>query len=256
MTYCVAMLLDTGLVFLSDSRTNAGIDQISTFRKATVFQKPGERVLVLQSSGNLAITQTVISMLKEEIDAPATGAVPRSHLMNAPNLFEAARCVGDALRELHRRDAGALKDFGVDFSATLTLGGQIKGEAPRLFSIYAAGNFIEATTDTTYFQIGESKYGKPIIDRVLRRTSSLNEAVKCALVSMDSTIRSNLSVGLPLDLVIVKRDRFNVARHLSIDADNDYFRGIRGRWSEALREAFVQLPDPDWLSAVARDAAD
>ena len=273
MTYCVAMLLDTGLVFLSDSRTNAGIDQISTFRKATVFQKPGERVLVLQSSGNLAITQTVISMLKEDIDAArgggtgsgAAGALasaadkavsPRPNLMNVPNLFEAARCVGNALRELHRRDAGALKDFGVDFSAALTLGGQIKGEAPRLFSIYAAGNFIEATTDTSYFQIGESKYGKPIVDRVLRRTSSLNEAVKCALVSMDSTIRSNLSVGLPLDLVIVKRDRFNVARHISIDADNEYFQGIRGRWSEALREAFAQLPDPDWLSAVARDTAD
>jgi putative proteasome-type protease len=269
MTYCVAMLLDTGLVFLSDSRTNAGIDQISTFRKATVFQKPGERVLVLQSSGNLAITQTVISMLKEDIDAAggvgvpggaagqsAKAASPRPNLMNVPNLFEAARCVGDALRELHRRDAGALKDFGVDFSAGLTLGGQIKGEAPRLFSIYAAGNFIEATSDTSYFQIGESKYGKPIIDRVLRRTSSLNEAVKCALVSMDSTIRSNLSVGLPLDLVIVKRDRFTVARHLSIDGDNEYFHGIRGRWSEALREAFVQLPDPDWLSAVARDNAD
>lgn len=253
------MLLDTGLVFLSDSRTNAGVDQISTFRKATVFQKPGERVLVLQSSGNLAITQTVISMLKEDIDsaAPGTkGGGARPNLMNVPNLFEAARCVGDALRELHRRDAGALKEFGVDFNAGLTIGGQIKGEAPRLFSIYAAGNFIEATTDTSYFQIGESKYGKPIIDRVLRRTSSLNEAVKCALVSMDSTIRSNLSVGLPLDLVIVKRDRFNVARHLSIDEQNEYFRGIRGRWSEALREAFVQLPDPDWLSAVGRESND
>jgi len=264
MTYCVAMLLDTGLVFLSDSRTNAGVDQISTFRKSTVFSKPGERVLVLQSSGNLAITQTVISILKEEIDtgcsvgaaAAATAHGTRPNLMTAPNLFEAARCVGDALRELHRRDAGPLKDFGVDFNASLILGGQIKGEPPRLFSIYSAGNFIEATTDTTYFQIGESKYGKPIIDRVLRRTSSLNEAVKCALVSMDSTIRSNLSVGLPLDLVIMKRDRFKVARHISIDADNDYFRGIRGRWSEALREAFVQLPEPDWLSSVARDTAD
>jgi putative proteasome-type protease len=270
MTYCVGMLLDTGLVFLSDSRTNAGVDQISTFRKATVFQKPGERVLVLQSSGNLAITQTVISILKEDIDAAAgigvgagsgagsaaRAAAARPNLMNVPNLFEAARCVGEALRELHRRDAGPLKEFGVDFNASLTVGGQIKGEPPRLFSIYSAGNFIEATTDTSYFQIGESKYGKPIIDRVLRRTSSLNEAVKCALVSMDSTIRSNLSVGLPLDLVIIKRDRYNVARHLSIDADNEYFRGIRGRWSEALREAFVQLPDPAWLSAVARDTTD
>jgi putative proteasome-type protease len=264
MTYCVAMLLDTGLVFLSDSRTNAGVDQISTFRKATVFHKPGERVLVLQSSGNLAITQTVVSILKEEIEtggavgaaAEATEHGKRPNLMTAPNLFEAARCVGDALRELHKRDAGPLKEFGVDFNASLTLGGQIKGEPPRLFSIYSAGNFIEATVDTTYFQIGESKYGKPIIDRVLRRTSSLNEAVKCALVSMDSTIRSNLSVGLPLDLVIVKRDRFNVARHISIDAENEYFRGIRGRWSEALREAFVQLPDPDWLRPMVRDNAD
>jgi putative proteasome-type protease len=251
MTYCVAMLLDTGLVFLSDSRTNAGIDQISTFRKTTVFQKPGDRVLVLQSAGNLAITQTVVSILRDGIEAG--GSTP--HLMNAPNLFEAARCVGDALRELHRRDASALKEFGVDFNASLTLGGQIKGEAPRLFSIYNAGNFIEATSDTTYFQIGESKYGKPIIDRVLRRTSSLNEAVKCALVSMDSTIRSNLSVGLPLDLVIVRRDRLGVARHMSIDADNAYFQGIRSRWSEALREAFSRLPDPDWLSA-ARELTD
>jgi putative proteasome-type protease len=264
MTYCVAMLLDTGLVFLSDSRTNAGVDQISTFRKTTVFNKPGERVLVLQSSGNLAITQTVVSILKEEIEngsqvgaaAAATGGGARPNLMTAPNLFEAARCVGDALREIYQRDAAALKDFGVDFNASLTLGGQIKGEPPRLFSIYSAGNFIEATVDTTYFQIGESKYGKPIIDRVLRRTSSLNEAVKCALVSMDSTIRSNLSVGLPLDLVIVKRDRFTVARHISIDADNEYFQGIRGRWSEALREAVSQLPDPDWLRPMVRDTGE
>ena len=249
MTYCVAMLLDTGVVFLSDSRTNAGIDRISTFRKATVFQKPGERVLVLQTAGNLAITQTVVSLLREEI--AANGSKP--NLMNVPTLFEAARCVGDALREMHRRDGSALKDFNVDFNASLTLGGQIKGEVPRLFSIYSAGNFIEATTDTTYFQIGESKYGKPIIDRVLRRTSSLNEAVKCALVSMDSTIQSNLSVGLPLDLVILRRDGFTVTRHMSIDSDNEYFKGIRSRWSEALREAFSQLPDPDWLSLNVRD---
>ncbi|HEY1284264.1 MAG TPA: proteasome-type protease [Steroidobacteraceae bacterium] len=242
----MAMLLDTGLVFLSDSRTNAGVDQISTFRKATVFQKPGERVMVLQSSGNLAITQTVVSILRDAIESGGSAA----NVMNAPSLFEAARCVGEALRELHRRDAAALKDFSVDFNASFTLGGQIKGEAPRLFSIYAAGNFIEATSDTSYFQIGESKYGKPIIDRVLRRTSSLNEAVKCALVSMDSTIRSNLSVGLPLDLVIIKRDKLGVARHMSIDSDNEYFQGIRSRWSEALREAFSQLPDPDWLSNV------
>jgi putative proteasome-type protease len=243
MTYCVAMLLDTGLVFLSDSRTSAGVDQISTFRKTTVLQKPGDRVLVLQSSGNLAITQAVTSILLEQIDTPDA----KSSLLTVANLFEAARCVGEAVREVYRRDAGALKEFGVDFNASIILGGQIRGEEPRLFSIYSAGNFIEATAETSYFQIGESKYGKPIIDRVMRRSSSLNEAAKCALVSMDSTIRSNLSVGLPLDLVLIKRDRYEIARHISIDADNEYFRGIRNRWSEALREAFAELPDPDWL---------
>jgi putative proteasome-type protease len=243
MTYCVAMLLDTGLVFLSDSRTSAGVDHISTFRKTTVFQKPGDRVLVLQTAGNLAITQAVGSILRERIDQ----AGDQPHLLNCPNLFEAAQCIGEAVREVHRRDAGSLKDFGVEFNASFTLGGQIRGEPPRLFSIYSAGNFIEATPETTYFQIGESKYGKPIVDRVLRRSSSLNEAAKCALISMDSTIRSNLSVGLPLDLVMIKRDRYETARHMSIDSDNEYFRGIRNRWSEALREAFAELPDPDWL---------
>jgi putative proteasome-type protease len=244
MTYCVAMLLDTGLVFLSDSRTSAGVDHISTFRKTIVLQKPGERVLVLQTAGNLAITQAVGSVLRERIDLP--GEQPLPNLLNCPNLFEAAQCVGEAVREVHRRDAHSLKDFGVDFNASFILGGQIRGEGPRLFSIYSAGNFIEATPETTYFQIGESKYGKPIIDRVLRRSSSLNEAAKCALISMDSTIRSNLSVGLPLDLVMIKRDHYETARHMSIDSDDEYFRGIRNRWSEALREAFAELPDPDW----------
>jgi putative proteasome-type protease len=243
MTYCVAMLLDTGLVFLSDSRTSAGVDHISTFRKTTVLQKPGERVLVLQTAGNLAITQAVTSMLRDQIESPEA----KASLFTCSTLFEAAQCVGEAVREVHRRDCEPLKEFGVEFNASLILGGQIRGEPPRLFSIYSAGNFIEATADTTYFQIGESKYGKPIIDRVLRRSSSLNEAAKCALISMDSTIRSNLSVGLPLDLVMIKRDRYETARHMSVDSENEYFRGIRNRWSEALREAFAELPDPDWL---------
>ena len=242
MTYCVAMLLDTGLVFLSDSRTSAGVDQISTFRKTSVFQQPGERVLVLQGAGNLAITQAVVSVLRERIEA----AAPGTHLMDAPNLFEAARLVGDALREVHRRDSGSLKEFGVDFNASLIVGGQIRGEPPRLFCVYAAGNFIEATPETTYFQIGESKYGKPIIDRVIRRSSSLKEATKCALVSMDSTIRSNLSVGPPLDLAIMKRDELKLATHISIDFDNDYFTTLRKQWGFALREVFSELPDPNW----------
>jgi len=247
MTYCVGMLLDTGLVFLSDSRTSAGVDQIGTFRKTIVFEQPGERVLVLQTSGNLAVSQAAISILRERMQAG--GDAP--NLSNVRSLFDAARCVGEALREVYRNDAEALRSFAVDFNTALILGGQIAGEAPRMFSIYAAGNFIEATPDTTYFQIGESKYGKPIIDRVIRRSSSLNQAAKAALISMDSTIRSNLSVGLPLDLVIVKRDQLRVARHVTIGDDNAYFSGIRDTWSEALRHAFAQLPEPDWLKAGA-----
>ncbi|MEY4376685.1 MAG: hypothetical protein RJB26_1235 [Pseudomonadota bacterium] len=243
MTYCVATLLDTGLVFLSDSRTNAGVDQINTFRKVTVFERPGDRVIVLQTAGNLAVSQAVITHLQEAIADPSG---PPS-LANARTMFEAAQRVGDAVRAVHDRDANAFHEFGIEFNAALLMGGQIQGETPRLFSIYAAGNFIEATPDTTYFQIGESKYGRPILDRVIRRSSSINEAIKCALVSMDSTIRSNLSVGLPLDLVIVKRDAFNVARHMSISDDNEYFRGIRSSWGESLRLAFTHLPDPDWV---------
>jgi len=245
MTYCVGMLLDTGMVFLSDSRTSAGVDQIGTFRKTTVFQKPGERIMVLQSAGNLAITQAVTSMLREALEAPEAGP----NLYSCRNMFEAAQLIGAALRQAHTRDAEALKQFGVEFNASLILGGQIRGEMPRLFSIYSAGNFIEATAETSYFQIGESKYGKPIIDRVVRRSSSLNEAAKAALVSMDSTIRSNLSVGLPLDLVLVRRDQYELARHISIDDNDAYFASIRKRWSEALREVFVQLPEPDWLKS-------
>jgi putative proteasome-type protease len=247
MTYCVGMLLDTGLVFLSDSRTNAGVDQINTFRKVLVFENPGERVIVLQTSGNLAIAQSVVNALRAR--ALQKDAAPGGSLLTCTNLFDAARLVGEALREVHGHDAEALKQFGIEFNAAFTLGGQIKGEPPRLFSIYAAGNFIEATPDTTYFQIGEAKYGKPIIDRVIRRTSSLNEAVKCALISMDSTIRSNLSVGLPLDLVIVRRDQYRVARHIGIGEENAYFASIRGMWGDSLRHAFASLPEPEWPGA-------
>lgn len=248
MTYCVAMLVDTGLVFLSDSRTSAGIDQVSTFRKTTVFEAPGDRVLVVQTAGNLAISQAVLTLLRERI----LGNEERPTLMNVQTLYDAAKCVGDAFRDVHSRDAESLKTFGLEFNTTAIVGGQIRGETPRLFTVYSAGNFIEASADTTYFQIGELKYGKPIMDRVLRRSSSLNEAAKCALISMDSTIRSNLSVGAPLDLVMVKRDHYRVARHLNISEDDDYFRAIRSRWSEALRHAFAALPDADWLQGPPR----
>jgi putative proteasome-type protease len=239
MTYCVATLLDTGMVFLSDSRTNAGVDHINTFRKMHVFERPGDRVLVLLTAGNLAVSQAVMHVLHEE----AVHAEQAS-LYTVETLFDAAVLVGDALRVVHRRDAEAFKEHGIEFNASFILGGQIRGEAPRLFSIYAAGNFIEATNDTPYFQIGESKYGKPIIDRVITRSSSIAEAAKCALISMDSTIRSNLSVGPPLDLLCLKRDALRVLLHRNISADDEYFRMIRTGWGESLRHAFHALPNP------------
>ncbi len=242
MTYCVGLLVDTGLVMLSDSRTNAGVDQINTFRKMVTFQRPADRILVLLSAGNLAITQAVVHALQEgpgELERPGG-------IFGALDMFDAARVVGDALREVHGRDARMLKDQGHEFNATFILGGQIAGEPPRLFNVYAAGNFIESSMDTPYFQIGESKYGKPIIDRVISRSSSLAQAAKCALISMDSTIRSNLSVGPPLDLAVIRRDEFKLHTHISIDLDNEYFNKIRTRWGYALREVFSELPDPNW----------
>jgi putative proteasome-type protease len=195
MTYCVGMLMEAGLVLLSDTRTNAGVDQVNTFRKMALFERPGERVMVLLCAGNLAVTQAVLGLLRERLAGDA------DNLYSQANMFEAARHVGACVRAAHQHDAAALAAFGIDFNASFILAGQIAGEAPRLFNIYAAGNFIEATPDTPYFQIGESKYGKPIIDRVFHWHSSLPDAAKCALISMDSTLKSNLSVGLPLDLV-------------------------------------------------------
>jgi putative proteasome-type protease len=241
MTYCVGLLVDTGLVLLSDSRTNAGVDQINTFRKMATFQRP-DRVLVLLSAGNLAITQAVVNLLHEVPDDPDNPA----RIYRAKNMFNVARVVGDALREIHNRDAEMLKEQGHEFNATFILGGQVFGEEPRLFNIYSAGNFIESSNDTPYFQIGESKYGKPIIDRVISRSSSLAQAAKCALVSMDSTIRSNLTVGPPLDLAIIRRDEFRLATHISIDNENEYFKMIRTRWGYALQEVFAELPNPNW----------
>lgn len=241
MTYCVAMRLDAGLVFLSDSRTNAGVDHINTFRKMHVFEKQGERVLVLMTSGNLSISQSVVNTLREKMESSRG-----TNLHKVRNMFEAAKHVGDCLREVHERDAAALERFGVHFTSSLILGGQIKGEEQRVFCIYAAGNFIEATSETPYFQIGESKYGKPIIDRVVSPGTSLDEAAKCALISMDSTIRSNLSVGMPLDLVIYECDTLRIQRHVNITQESAYYGQIREQWGRHLRQGFAQLPDPAW----------
>ena len=249
MTYCVAMRLNAGLVFLSDSRTNAGVDQISTFRKMTVFEHPGERLMVLLSAGNLAITQAVRQIVCER-----TGPNDRS-LWNARTLFDAVRLVGSAVREVHERDARALKDAGIDFNCQFLFGGQIRGEQPRLFQVYAAGNFIESTPENPYFQIGEAKYGKPIIDRVVSPATSLDEAAKCALISMDSTLRSNISVGLPLDLLVYEADALQVTKFVQIDQHNQYMQMIRNTWGTRLKQVFQEIPDPAWRDAPAPEGA-
>ncbi len=240
MTYCVALAVEEGLVFLSDTRTNAGVDHISTSRKMAVFEEPGERVLVLLVAGNLAITQATLQVLSEQRDSA------QPSLWNAPSMVEAARIVGEAVREVHRRDAEALKQFNVDFNCSFILGGQIRGQAMRVFQIYAAGNFIETSSVNPYFQIGESKYGKPIIDRLLTPRTPLDEAAKCALISMDSTLRSNLSVGLPLDLLVYERDSLRVTRYVSLDDSNAYFHMLHSTWGERLRQVFSEIPDPLW----------
>ena len=242
MTYCVGMVLDEGLVFASDSRTNAGVDHVSTFCKMTVVETPGQGVIVMLNSGNLATTQQVISRIKQHaIDA-------EKPLTSHASMFTVAELVGRELRKtIHTTMNEAPEQSDVDFSATFLVGGQVKGEAPRLFMVYPQGNFIESTADTPFFQIGESKYGKPILDRVIQPTISMSQAIKCALVSFDSTIKSNLSVGLPIDVAMVKTDDLRVTKRHRIDAEDSYFRDLRSSWSQGLRQVFGQLPDPQWL---------
>jgi putative proteasome-type protease len=245
MTYCVAIKLKAGLVFLSDSRTNAGLDQISTFRKMIVYEKPGERFMVLLSAGNLSVSQSVREILQVEQLADAEGGEPIT-IWNARSMFDATRVLGAAIRRVYERDAASLKQAGVEFNVSLIFGGQIAGEGMRLFQVYSAGNFIEATPETPYFQVGESKYGKPVLDRVITPDTPLDEAAKCALVSMDSTLKSNLSVGLPLDMVVYEADRFQTDKVLCIDENNPYFRMLHNSWGQKLREVFDSIEDPMW----------
>ena len=248
MTYCVAVKLNAGLVFLSDSRTNAGLDNISTFRKMIVYEKPGERFMVLLSAGNLSISQSVREILQVEHlkDHEHAEAVT---IWNAKSMFDAARVLGSAIRRVYERDAEALKHAEVDFNVSLIFGGQIRGEGMRLFQMYSAGNFVEATDETPYFQIGESKYGKPVLDRVITPETPLAEAAKCALVSMDSTMKSNLSVGLPLDLVVYEADSFKSDKIVCIDHDNPYYKMMHNSWGQKLREVFDSIEDPVWDDA-------
>ncbi|MEJ0035746.1 MAG: peptidase [Gammaproteobacteria bacterium] len=246
MTYCVGVLLPGGVVLASDSRTNAGVDNIATFCKMTVFEREGDRSIVLLSSGNLAGTQAVISLLKQRADdASATGGIYKARTM-----FDVATLVSDAVRDTERRDGEHLARSHNPFNASFIIGGQIKGEPVRLFRTFAEGNFIEAGRDTPFFQTGEAKYGKPILDRVISPNTSLSDAIKCVLVSFDSTMRSNLSVGMPIDLAYYERDRLKLAARYRFAPGDPYFTELSKQWSEGVRTVFRQLPD------VAMDASD
>jgi putative proteasome-type protease len=240
MTYCVGLKIDRGLVFMSDTRTNAGMDSISTFKKMHVWEEPGERVIVLMSAGNLATTQAVVSLLDER-----TKAIGDRHatLLETPSMYQTVRMVGDTVKEVIASSSPAGDRADSYFNASFILGGQIKGSAPRLFMIYPEGNFIESTDDTPFFQIGETKYGKPIIIRAYEKAMSFAETVKLLLVSFDSTLKSNLSVGLPLDLLFYEQDAFKVSLKKRIAQDDQYYRTISDGWSSALKAAFASLPD-------------
>src|SRR5512139_2780950 len=245
MTYCVGIRLDAGLVFLSDSRTNAGLDQISTYRKMMIYEKSDDRFMVMLSAGNLSISQSVREILQvEKLDRGPHE--PPLTIWNAQSMFDATRVLGSAVRRVYEQDGPSLRNAGIDFNASMIFGGQIKGEAMRLFLVYSAGNFIEATRETTYFQIGESKYAEPVLDSMITPRTSLAQAAKCALVSMDSTLKSNLSVGLPLDLLVYEEGTFRTDRIVCIDEHNPYFHMVRSTWGQRLREVFDAMDDPHW----------
>jgi putative proteasome-type protease len=242
VTYCAGVLLQDGIIMASDSRTNAGVDNIATFCKMTVFERKDDRVVILLSSGNLAGTQAVISVLKQRCDS----AERTPNLWTARTMFDVAGLVSDAVREVERRDAPHLQHSDLVFNASFIIGGQIKGEPLRLFRTYAEGNFIEAGADTPFLQTGEAKYGKPIIDRVIVPGTSLSDATKCVLVSFDSTMRSNLSVGMPIDLVCYERDSFEVRLRRRFATGDEYFTALSKQWSEGVRGVFKQLPELKW----------
>jgi putative proteasome-type protease len=240
MTYCVGVMLDSGLVLASDSRTNAGVDQIANFRKMTVYERPGDRVIAMLSSGNLAVTQGVLALLDQRAQ------MNQQSVWNVTSLYEVACLLGETLREVHKRDGPHLMQHHIDASASFIVGGQIGGERHRLFNIYTEGNFIEATPDTPFFQNGEVKYGKPILDRMISSSTGLIEATKCVLVSFDSTIRSNISVGLPIDLLCYERDSLKVGLQRRLGDTDSYFGKVRDQWGAGLKRLFSELPDPHW----------
>ena len=234
-------MIDAGIVFASDSRTNAGIDNVSTFRKMKIFERPGERALVIINSGNLAVTQATINLLEQAIKQNAEHS-----LMNVGTMYNVAELIGIALREVRHRDGPFLMENNVDGNANFIVGGQIAGEEQRLFLVYSEGNFIEATAETPYFQIGEVKYGKPIIDRVINARTCMEDTIKCVLVSFDSTMRSNLSVGMPIDLACYNRGSFHLKNIHRFDDQDLYMQQLRLSWGEGVRRAFAELPNFVW----------
>jgi len=238
MTYCVAIKLNEGLVCLSDTRTNAGLDNIAKFRKMFTWSVPDDRVIVMMTSGNLAVTQAVISQLQEALDTRAEGI---ETIFTAPTMFRVAEVVGTAMRNVQIEHGPALATSGQSADSSIVLAGQREGGDLRLFLIYSAGNFIEATEDTPFFQIGEHKYGKPILDRVIEPSTRLSDGVIAALLSMDSTLRSNLSVGMPLDLAVIRRDQFEFDELRRIEQDDSQFHAMSAAWSDALRQSFVRI---------------
>ena len=243
MTYCVALRLNDGLVMLSDTRTTAGVDNVSTFSKMHLFDVPEQRVIAIMTAGNLAVTQAVVNLLKEGVEFEGSVAT----LQTTPSMFKAAQLVGAAIRQVYTTDGPQLRAQGVDFDASMLLAGQIEGREMRLLQMYSAGNFIEATEDTPFLQIGEHKYGKPILDRAVTYDMDLFDAVKLALISMDSTLRSNLTVGLPLELLVYRKDSYKIALRRRITENDPYFRMIGESWSVALRDAYRAIPRPDWV---------
>ncbi|WP_103334574.1 peptidase [Pseudotabrizicola formosa] len=238
MTYCVGLLLNEGMVLLSDTRTNAGLDNISTYRKMFHFENPGERIITVLTAGSLSVTQTTIARLRDAIDSP--DATPQTSVLLAPTMLAVAEIIGDVLAKV-RRDIDEKLSMSQGASATMIVAGQRKGGGMRMFLIYPEGNFIEATEDTPFLQIGEHKYGKPILDRVVKPSTSLGDAQKAVLLSMDSTLRSNLSVGMPLDLCVINRDEFRICTLRRIEAGDESFRAMSDAWSHALRDGFSQI---------------
>ncbi|MDX1451462.1 MAG: peptidase [Oleiphilaceae bacterium] len=242
MTYCVAIATSNGLVFCSDSRTNAGADLLYSHSKMHVFSEAEDRMFVVLTAGNLATTQAIISRLEEEWNDPDA---PQS-LAKCTKMMEAAKYVSQVNREEQLHAQTATASTGVDTSASLILGGQIKGGQPAIYMMYAAGNFISDSEDTPFLQIGESKYGKPILDRILTRETSLEDAARCAIVSMDSTIKSNATVGPPIEVMVYEKDTFESDHYIRLEADDNYLHAIRQSWNDALKTAFAELPKFDW----------